>query len=237
MKLPGFTAQPPSFFTAVTVASTIGLVTGAATDKVYDAIIVGGGLSGLSTAKTLAAAGKTFVILEARNRTGGRVRNVELPNGGYTEVGAEFVGPTQDRVLALAKELDLTLYDTYNQGNNIFYHEGQRSLYDAKGSVPPADVLSLIQLLTVQNDLDNMAKQINIQAPWNSPKAQEWDQLSFGDWLDRRLLLPDAKSIMTAATTSLLSVEPAETSLLYLVSYIAAAGNETTPGTFERLIR
>lgn len=63
----------------------------------FDAAIVGAGLSGLSAAERLIKGGRSVVILEARNRVGGRVLNVALDNGGVQEVGAEFVGPTQDR--------------------------------------------------------------------------------------------------------------------------------------------
>lgn len=70
-----------------------------------DVAIVGAGLAGLSAARDLTAAKKTVVVLEARDRVGGRVENQLLDNGGVIELGAAFVGPTQDRVLALAEEL------------------------------------------------------------------------------------------------------------------------------------
>lgn len=87
--------------------------------QVVDVAIIGGGLSGLTAARDLIAAGKSVIVLEARGRTGGRVLNAALANGGVTEVGAEFVGPTQDRVLALAKDLGLQLYNTYDNGSYI----------------------------------------------------------------------------------------------------------------------
>ena len=95
----------------------------AALAQEVDVAIIGGGLAGLSAAKDIAAAGKTFAILEARDRVGGRVLNIPL-SGGAVEVGAEFVGPTQDRVLALAAELGLTTYPTYSEGNSSLLHNG-----------------------------------------------------------------------------------------------------------------
>lgn len=87
--------------------------------QVVDVAIIGGGLSGLTAARHLIAAGNSVIVLEARGRTGGRVLNVALANGGVTEVGAEFVGPTQDRVIALANDLGLKLYNTYDNGSYI----------------------------------------------------------------------------------------------------------------------
>ena len=47
--------------------------------------------------------GRSVVVLEARDRVGGRTLNHSLGNGRVTEVGGQYVGPTQDRILALAK--------------------------------------------------------------------------------------------------------------------------------------
>lgn len=92
------------------LCSTISSVRGSTAPTVVDVAIVGAGLSGLSAARALLDGGKTVTILEARNRVGGRVLNKKLKNGGVTELGAAFVGPTQDRVLALADELGLKTF-------------------------------------------------------------------------------------------------------------------------------
>lgn len=204
----------------------------------YDAIVVGGGLSGLGTAKHLIEAGKKVLVLEARNRTGGRVHNVALPNGGYTEVGAEFIGPTQDKVIALANELGLTLFEEYNTGNNVYYRKKRRSTFaadGASGAIPPTDPISLIQLSIAQGKLDRMATKIDIQDPWNSTHAAEWDAKTLSQWCDEQLLTDEAQFLLNTAVESIFSVESSELSLLYAVTYIAAAGNETTAGTLERL--
>lgn len=207
---------------------------------VYDAVIVGGGLSGLSTARELSKAGKSFLILEARNRTGGRVHNAQLANGGYTEVGAEFVGPTQDEVKKLAAELGLKLFDTYNTGDNVIFQNGKASTYSTTtpilGAVPPQDPVTLAQLLLFLNDFDSMASQIDVNNPWNATNAAKWDSQTFSQYLDARLLTPAARFLIEEASASIYSAETDELSLLYAVSYVAAAGNATTKGTFERLI-
>lgn len=206
----------------------------------YDVIIAGGGLSGLGAAKTLSEAGKSFIVLEARGRTGGRVHDLHLSDGKYVEVGAEFLGPTQDKVLALADELHLTLYQTYTEGLNVLFHKGERSLYEANGDtgvIPPVvDEESLVQLASLVGELDEMAGTVDIQAPWNSEHAVEWDAVTFADWLDEHHLSESATFLINIATESIWSVLPTELSLLYTVSYIAAGGNEDTPGSLARLI-
>ncbi|KAH7136835.1 hypothetical protein B0J13DRAFT_449219, partial [Dactylonectria estremocensis] len=125
------------------LSSTLAL---AAKHQHVDVAIVGGGLSGLAVAKDLAVAGKYFVVLEARDRVGGRVLNARLPDGGIEELGAEFIGPTQDRVLDLARTLGLETYSTYTTGNNTLYQKGAKTTYQADpalGGLPPVDIDSL----------------------------------------------------------------------------------------------
>src|SRR6478752_7394640 len=69
---------------------------------VCDCVVVGAGLSGLAAARRLTAAGKNVVVVEARDRPGGRVQNVQTLSGRlHFDAGAEFVGPTQNHIQAL----------------------------------------------------------------------------------------------------------------------------------------
>jgi len=63
-----------------------------------DVAVIGAGLAGLITARQLAAAGVDVVVLEARNRPGGRILNQEIDGAHVVEVGGQWVGPTQHRV-------------------------------------------------------------------------------------------------------------------------------------------
>ena len=74
-------------------------------------------------------------MLEARDRVGGRVLNVDLGNGVITEGGAEFIGPTQDHIAALAKDVGVDTFPTYNTGDNIYFRNG---IGDALQLVGPA---------------------------------------------------------------------------------------------------
>ncbi|PYI00497.1 monoamine oxidase [Aspergillus sclerotiicarbonarius CBS 121057] len=204
-----------------------------------DVAIIGAGFSGLSAAKDLAAAGKTFAIVEARDHVGGRVLNVELPGGIVEEVGAEFVGPTQDRVLALAAELGLTTYPTYNTGNCTLLRNGTVTNYPCdlgSGGLPPVSTDALIELVTLQQRLNTLAAELDVRAPWNHPNASMWDSMTLATFITSQLTLSDAQFLIDTAVTGILSTETNEPSLLYMLAYIAASGNETTSGTLDRLI-
>ncbi|KAG4425357.1 hypothetical protein IFR04_001507 [Cadophora malorum] len=227
-----------SHLTALGFLAQGSLTSATLSKKKVDVAIVGGGLSGLSAAKDLVAAGRSVLVLEARDRVGGRVLNVELPTGGATEVGAQFVGPTQDRVLALADYLGLETFLTYYEGSNILYLNGTAMPYVVEGpfgAVPPIDEASLQEVGETQFQLDAWAAEIDVQAPWNHPSAQEWDSMTFSSFLDNTLTTTSARFFFDVATTSLFSAEPSELSLLYAIAYIASAGNETLAGTLERL--
>ena len=60
-----------------------------------------------------------MVVLEARDRTGGRALNLDIGGAEVTERGATFAGPTQDHVLALAQELGVAKFNTYDTGDNV----------------------------------------------------------------------------------------------------------------------
>ncbi|SDL13003.1 flavin monoamine oxidase family protein [Streptomyces indicus] len=210
----------------------------AAADREADVIVIGAGLAGLTAARDLKKAGKSVLVLEARDRVGGRVLNLQVPGGGVTEGGGEFIGPTQDRMKALADELGVGTFPTYNTGKNLLRKGGKNTPYATDGllgAVPPIDVAGLANAAAVQALLNDLAKKVPVHAPWTAEKAQEWDQQTFETWLKHNAVVPSAKFLFDVACTSVFSAEPRELSLLFVLFYIAAAGNESTPGTFERL--
>jgi len=103
-----------------------------------DVVVVGAGFAGLTAARELVRAGRSVVVLEARNRVGGRVINHDLGGGAISERGGTFVGPTQDHVLALARELGIGTFDTYDTGDNVYVSGGQRSTYNDQGATGTA---------------------------------------------------------------------------------------------------
>jgi len=205
--------------------------------RTADVVVVGAGLAGLSAARDLVAAGKSVVVLEARDRVGGRVYNVDLGGGLITEGGAEFIGPTQDHIAQLAKDMGVATYPTYNSGDNVYFRNGTATPYSSSGPlgpVPPAHGAAEAETAILQ--LDQMASTIPLDAPWTAPNAKEWDSQTVETWKLNNLQSDGGRFLIDVAITSIFSAEPRDLSLLFALFYIAAAGNEQTPGTIERLV-
>lgn len=103
-------------------------------------------------------------------------------------------------------------------------------------TIPPVDALSQTQVLTVIGSLNALALGVDVQNPWNSTLAAHWDKKTFDQWLKPFLLTESARFLIDAAVETVFFVEADELSLLYALTYDTAAGNETTKGTFDRLI-
>ncbi|MHB8694721.1 MAG: flavin monoamine oxidase family protein [Solirubrobacteraceae bacterium] len=190
-----------------------------------DVCVVGAGISGLTAARTIRKSGKSVIVLEARNRVGGRCFSQPIPGASdVANMGATFVGPTQLHVLALMAELGIGKFDTYSTGKLLWYESGKLTPYT--GTIPPAsNPLAVIQLGTMTvPQLDKMAKTVPTDAPWNAPNALAWDSMTTQTWIEQNVVAADGQKILALAVEGALSVEPQDVSFLYLLWYINQAG-------------
>ena len=123
-----------------------------------DVAVIGAGLAGLSTARGLAAAGASVVVVEARERVGGRVLNEDIGGGNVVEVGAQWIGPTQDRLAALAAELGVDTFPTHTHGQNVFEYGGRLRRYS--GTIPRINPLVLVDVERAQRKLNRLARTV-----------------------------------------------------------------------------
>jgi monoamine oxidase len=212
-----------------------------------DVVVVGAGFAGLTAARLIAAAGHSVTVLEARGRVGGRAWNHDLGGGRVSERGATFAGPTQDHILALAQAVGVGTFPTYDTGDDIYINNvedplgliGPQRYSDSgplgglTGTAPP-DPTIVAELTEVVEQLDQMSTQVPVDAPWSASSASSWDGQTLQSWIDSNSLTPRFKALVPTATRPIFGAEPRELSLLFVLFYIAASGNEKNPGTFER---
>jgi monoamine oxidase len=195
-----------------------------------DVVVVGAGMSGLNAARTVKAAGKSVIVLEARTRVGGRCFSRSLGPGAsdVANMGATFVGPTQHQILGLMGELGISKFDTYATGQLLWYENGKRTPYT--GTIPPAaDPVAVIQLGTqTLPAIDRMAATVPLDAPWEAPNALAWDSITAQTWSEQNITTSEGQKLFALAIEAVLSVEPQDISFLYFLFYVHAAGNVNT---------
>ncbi len=196
-----------------------------------DVAVVGAGLAGLTAARALVATGRSVVVLEARDRVGGRTLNHDLGDGQVVEAGGQFVGPTQNHVLGLAAELGIATYPTWNEGAGVYVHRGRARRFT--GDIPP-DPLAVPGLGLAMLRMNQLARQVPIDAPWRARSAARWDAQTFATWLRRVTAGTGGLDLVDVFLGSAYGGSAAEASLLFSLHYIAGMGDEHHPGTIER---
>jgi monoamine oxidase len=198
-----------------------------------DVAIVGAGLAGLVAARRLVAAGVRALVLEARDRVGGRLLNHEIGEGKIVEVGGQWIGPTQERIAALAAELGVGTFPTYDEGREVLEMGGKRTTYSDFERVRPEllrdlsraiSPLALVDFEQARARLDRMAKRVSLEAPWQAPKARLWDGQTFATWVRRNTRTAGARSLFELVTEAVWAAEPADVSLLHVLFYTRSGG-------------
>ena len=188
-----------------------------------DVIVVGAGFAGLTAARELVKRNVSTIVLEARDRVGGRVLNHPIGGGQVMDVGAQWTGPGQDHIIALGEEMGVESFATPGAGmKSIDYNDGVRLEHD--GDVPDSDPGALMEVLNAFRQLTQMAEEVPSANPWDAPHAREWDAQTFQVWLDANVQHPIAKKRVRTAIEAVYAVEPHDLSLLFMLWY-AKTGN------------
>ena len=187
-----------------------------------DVVVIGAGLAGLAAARRLTADGIECVVLEARDRVGGRTLNHPIGGGKVVEVGGQWVGPTQTRVLELMRELGLESFPTYEQGEHVIEYQGELDRYT--GTIPKLSRRLLADFGQAQWKLDRMARKVPAEAPWTAPKAKEWDSQTLWSWMRRNVYTQGARDALSLGIEAVWAAQPEDLSLLHVLFYISSAG-------------
>lgn len=184
--------------------------------------IVGAGLSGLSAARKLADAGVSVLVLEARDRVGGRTLSHDTAHGDRIELGAQWLGPTQDRMFKLVKEFGLTTFPQYHEGKKVLALGNMVSTY--KSSIPTLSMVGAVDLGVTIQRIESLVKDVPLDNPLGADKAAEWDGMTVETWKRRNVKTQGAKALVDTAVRAIFAAEPSEISFLFFLHYLRHGG-------------
>lgn len=189
----------------------------------FDVIVVGAGFSGLQAARDLQQAGKHVLVLEARERVGGRTKLGSVA-GVAVDVGGMWLGQGQHRLKALAEHYGVARYPTFLDGNTVL------SLSGKSGAVPREDFTKLLSLsenlqaLWLLRRIQKLLDGIDAQNPWVGEKARQLDAQTLESWLRASVKSARLRSLLRVVCASLFCAEASQVSLLFFAVYLKWAG-------------
>ncbi len=185
-------------------------------------VVVGAGLSGLTAARALSAAGISVVVLEARDRVGGRTLSHTTAQGERVDLGAQWIGPTQDRMLKLTGELGLSTFPQWGEGTKVLSLGGTVTTY--KTSIPSISLIGAVDLgITIQR-IEALVKEVPLEDPLSCEKALEWDSMTVESWKRKNVKTRGAKALIDTAVRAVFAAEPSELSFLFFLYYLRHGG-------------
>jgi monoamine oxidase len=173
-----------------------------------DVIVIGAGLSGLLCAARVADAGANVIVLEARDRVGGRLYSATI-GGAVVDLGGAWLTPGQTRLQALARQLDLAI--THHDRNG-------RVLIEDDGGL----VAAFAQWRAMRR-IERMMQDLSDQL----------DSRSLGDWLMREIRHPVARERIALHADLTFSADQASLSLLHYLRTMRATSGFRPEGSDE----
>jgi len=181
-------------------------------------VVIGAGLAGLTAARALTRAGKSVVVLEARDRVGGRTLAQSTQHGEVLDVGGQWIGPGQDRIRALVDEFALSTYSQPHAGTKFLKIRGNLRTYS--GAIPAMPLIAKLDLGRMFSRLNKLAGTVPVDAPWNAERARDWDSMTLETWKRDFMKTDKARALLDIVTQSVFGAEARDLSFLHFLFYL-----------------
>ena len=182
-----------------------------------DVCVVGAGFAGLAAAHAVKATGRTVMVLEARDRVGGRTLTIPLTGGGWVDEGGQWVGAGHDRFYHWIKTTGKTTYPSPNFGESIVFGPAlkKHTRVGDDWSVLPG----YARVEAIKAKLSKMADSIDPAAPWTHPQARAWDGITMAAWLAQNVKEQNLREFLVG-DMSYACASPEQISVLSFLSLV-----------------
>ena len=187
-----------------------------------DVVVVGGGLSGLQTAHDVQRQGFSCVVLEARDRVGGKTWSQPTKKGSVVDVGAAWINDSnQSKMFTLAKRFGLELIEQLADGNCAAQVKGKdTSIVFRYGEIPDFSENDKQNIFRIRDLFEKLCHTIDIRRPYH----QEYDSLTVEEFVKKQGAGTTALSTVAIWTRAFLGCEPSELSALFFLDYCKSGG-------------
>lgn len=190
-----------------------------------DVAIVGGGLAGLTAACELERLGVATIVLEARERVGGRVLSRQIGDGVAIDQGGQFIGPPREGpwlMAELCRAHAIERFRIYERGDKLVLLGSRRKRY--RGLAPSWPPHAAADLVHAKDALERLARSFPAGEPWRATNAATLDGQTYASWIERHVRTRQSRALLRLATETLYAAEPEELSLLHALAYVRSAG-------------
>lgn len=190
-----------------------------------DVVVVGAGLSGMQAATDVHNAGLSCVVLEAKDRVGGKTQCVTVNGGpGVLDIGGAWINDTtQPKMYALFKKFGFEPLVQRTQGDEVFHKDGVGPVRTAWPGLPPIGDEQQGIFNRIAEDMDRDAKTINIR---DASANTHIEDISLGEYFRSKGATEDSDSFgfWRAWIRALTGTEPDAIGLVYWLDYVKSAG-------------
>jgi len=181
-------------------------------------IILGAGFAGLSAARALEKRGVDVIVLEARNRVGGRVHSKPCSFQDRLDLGGQWLSPRHEKMLALCEEFGIPTFNQYDQGKKILDFGGKPETY--KNTIPALPMLSLLDLQSGIKKIEKQVSSLKLKLHDLSPAQQSLDAKTVEELKQQVFQTKSARKAFDVAVRAIFAAEPSDLSALYFLFYL-----------------
>ncbi|EOO01900.1 putative amine oxidase protein [Phaeoacremonium minimum UCRPA7] len=191
----------------------------------YDCIVVGAGYSGLAAAKSLKEAGKSVLLLEARDRVGGRAKTQVLEDGSYYDCGASFIGHKHELMYGLCKTYDVDIYTPPLDGKLVVQHRGKAKEY--AGFLPPFRPWEVLDMGQAIWRFERLCEKVNVEQPWKTKNAMKLDRMTADEYFRKITYTKAGMAMVDLGIESILGTNQGLVSLLHAMFFFKSNASFT----------